>query len=175
MLGEMHQLYLIANILGMGNHVFAFKDMFKATLPEGLQIAAIFMFTSIFIAYLYFRDVLMIVENLWTLLVSAGQLYFIDIAKSIPQHKLQNAIVSPNDSSVLIFKHLSTLQLFPSAFCLLRRILTDFYGIVLFDGIDAIMLIMDSFCNFLFYLKALMITEYTRVSIEMVNAERDDL
>jgi hypothetical protein len=70
-------------------------------------------------------------------------------------------------SSVRVYEKLSTLQLLPATLCFGERL---FYlgGVDLIPHFDAVTLVLDVLCNFLFYMKILLIKENSEVKVEVI-------
>ena len=159
MLGELHQVYFLANFLGLGKFSFTF-----ATLPQLLNVMTVIIMMTI-VGSLYLRK-LLIIRNLWTFVLACMQIYF--IKKSRVQTVLDNKLISGSASCVKLFEKFSICQLLPSAFCLVKRLLSVF-GISLFGNLISVPNTMDEMCVLLFYLKVLIIQENADVSIEVID------
>jgi hypothetical protein len=164
MFGEFHQIYFIAKMLGLGKHNFSCGGSLERLL-KFLLICSIF---SISVSFFFFKEALLVVENSWTIIASSIQLYCIHLSKSLPWDRRNESIISSSDNAVVMFENLSILQLIPSTVCLVKRIVFIFNLFPLQKEFGAVFLIIDMLCNFLFYLKALLIKENSKVNIEMV-------
>jgi hypothetical protein len=82
----------------------------------------------------------------------------------------ENRHFSPIVSSARIYEKLSILQLLPAVLCFLERALY-LVGMDLIPHFGAVALILDVFCDFLFYLKTLLIAENSEVRVEVAGEE----
>ncbi len=163
MFGELHQIYLLANMLGLGHHKFTVGPEMEITLDNFLKISTICIFVSVlFCTYVYHSFTL--VRNLWCIFVCCLQIYFIRTATANKDGPTFTATVS----SIRIYEKLSILQLLPATVCFAER-LYALFGVDLIQHFDAVTLVLDVVCNLLFYLKILLIKENSDVSVEMVN------
>lgn len=172
MFGELHQVYFIANILGLGYHRFVFKGFISCTLPQVLKFALVVMVVSIITTFLFFNAAIDDVEFIWTIFISLVQIYVIHLAKSISPDHCVGAAIPASDIYVRIFEKLSTLQLVPSAASLIISICWDEYNLEYFKDLKSVELSIDIFCVFIFYLKALLIAERVK-SAKII--EEDDV
>ena len=164
MFGELHQIYLLANMLGLGHHKFTVGPEMAITLDNFLKISTICIFVSVlFCTYVYHSFTL--VRNLWCIFVCCLQIYFIRTATANKDGPTFTATMS----SIKIYKKLSILQLLPASLCFAERL---FYllQVDLIRHFDAATLVLDVVCNFVFYLKILLIKENSDVSVEMVSS-----
>ena len=78
MFGEMHQIYFIANILGLGNYKFTINRYISLTLESFLKIISILIIISIIITILTkLRKLFFVLRSLWLIISTTLQLYFI--------------------------------------------------------------------------------------------------
>ena len=159
MVGELHQIYFLANFLGLGRLRF-----WKLSLSQLLNIFSIAVLVTV-LGSMYFRKLLLI-RGLWTFSIAAIQIYVIRMSR---QQSLINdsSIINGNNSSVKLFEKLSICQLLPSMFSFMKRIFGVF-GISLFGNLVSVPNVMDEVCVLLFYLKVLVIVENAELSIEIV-------
>jgi hypothetical protein len=160
MLGELHQVYFLANSLGLSR-----MKLFGFTWSQMLS----FMTAVIFIvltASLYFRR-LLIASNLWTFQVSCLQIYVIRQSR-IRDNVNDGQLISGNETSVRLFEKLSICQLLPSAFSFVKRTASFLLHIALFGPLVSVPNVMDEVCVLLFYLKTLLIAENAGVTVELV-------
>ncbi len=168
MFGELHQIYLIAYSLGLGNIRVKVSSTLSYSLEQVLTYASFTAVGTILFAFFFFRDILFIVEHAWTIYVSLAQLYIIKAARSSRDDLREFTAVSVNDSSVLIFEHMSVMQLLLAGMCLLYRIGTEVMGSKLMGRIELTLILLDQVCVTLFYLKTLLIKERTNVTMTVV-------
>jgi hypothetical protein len=110
----------------------------------------------------------MIVRNIWTISIAFSQIYTIDLARKDESNLSNDRLISPSDSVITFYEKLSILQILPSCFSILRRVLA-LYGVVLFPiqgNLDGVTLEIDEVCYFLFLLKSLLIKENANLKIE---------
>ena len=67
-----------------------------------------------------------------------------------------------------IFEKLSMLQLFPSTFSFIKRIVAVLFQVSLFGSLVSVPNVLDEVCVLLFYLKTLVIAENADITIEIV-------
>lgn len=119
MVEEMHQIYLLAHVLGMS---FIPRWM---SLETALNILSVLVIVTIFLSYqsaetqIYVRPF----RHLWSLIVSLIQINIISTARRVPSQK-ERDIISHNDATILMFEKLSILQLTPTVFL----VAYSFYG-----------------------------------------------
>lgn len=168
MFAEFHQVYFISNMLGLGKHNFR-----CGPLRNVLKVLIILNVSSSLSAFFIFPSYLLIVENLWTIIASSIQIYCIRLARALPWSSRDDggAALSANDSAVLVFEKMSILQLVPSLFCILFRLnevfSTSFSPQLL--GLESVLLSVDVVCNFIFYMKTLLIKENANVKVEVID------
>jgi hypothetical protein len=160
MLGEMHQVFFLANFLGMGR--FKIKGF---SLSQILKFMTIIIFATIFMS-LFFRKLLMI-RNLWSVIIAYTQIYIIQQSRLSNEYNENSAFIKPSNASVRIFEKCAYCQLLPSAFSFVKRFLSVF-GISLFGTLTSVPMTMDEIVVFLFYVKTLIIVENSDVEVEIV-------
>ena len=120
--GEIHQTYFLATVLGLRLYHFNFRGIFSLTISHMAQILTILTCISILLGLYLNKEVFMIVESLWTILISTLQIYLIRLSRNLINNLREDSIISPNGSTVLIFENLSLLQVIPSLFIFIRSI-----------------------------------------------------
>lgn len=189
MFAELHQVYFLGIILGIGNfNVCLFRNG-SLSLVQVLKAAFISMVATIAVSLFFFSGALSCVEDLCTIFVAVTQIYVIRLAESARDDHVTNSLVSANDSSISVFKNLSTIQLFLSICSLSFRFTTtyllfpdpDLNSIISIKWQEAVptmqesmlsaapvMLAIDFFCTYLFYVKVILVRERSKhVSIEI--------
>lgn len=166
MLGELHQVYLLANFLGLGRFKLRVPCLptISFSLTTCLNVSSAAILLTIF-ASLWFRKLLMI-KNLWTFMVSCMQIYFIRHSR-LPTLATETQMITGSDTSVRIFEKLSLAQLLPSAFSFAKRV-SRLYGVNLFGDTSGVPFILDEVCIFVFYMKVLVISENAELLVEIV-------
>lgn len=166
MLGELHQVYLLANFLGLGRFKLRIPMIptasFSLTACLNALSAAILL---TMLASLRYRKLLMI-RNLWSFIVSCIQLYFIRHSL-LPTITTEAQLVTGTDKSVKVFEKLCVCQLIPSAFAFAKRF-SRLYGVNIFGDTEGVPPILDELCVLLFYMKVVVISENAEVSVEIV-------
>ena len=164
MLAELHQVYLIAHLLGLGKISFRFCGKYLS-LTTFLNIMTTAIIITILVS-MWIRKLLRI-RGLWTFGIACLQLYI------IRQSRLPNVIndqgsISGNSSSVKLYERMSYHQLFPAAVSFIKRFLETFFGLLLLGPNPSISNLMDEICVIFFDLKILVIIENADVTIETV-------
>lgn len=183
MFGELHQLYFIANVLGLSHFCFNFCNIKHLTLEQGLRYASILAGISI-VCSLFIRRMFMLCHDIWALIVIALQLFFIDLARhkansssppSSPRtfarqiEESSSAIIDVYNDAVGIFETISWLQIIPLIIALVDRLL-EFDNIFIYVSLDAVMMILEFLSIFLFFVKVLVLQEKaSRVNIEIID------
>mmetsp|Transcript_14189 Transcript_14189/g.23613 ORF Transcript_14189/g.23613 Transcript_14189/m.23613 type:complete len:275 (+) Transcript_14189:36-860(+) len=171
MFGELHQIYVIAYSLGLGAMKIPVFSFVTYSLEQVLNIAVVIVVATILVSFFYFRDVLMTIEDVWTVFISVAQLYVISVArKSKADDDGSASVISPNDSSILVFEKMSVFQLFLASICFSYRMALNCMGTAIFGRLDLTLSLLDEVCTFLFYLKTLLIKERTNLSIDVVQS-----
>ena len=168
MFGELHQIYLISYILGLGSMRVKISSTLSYSLEQVLTYATFTAVGTILLSFFFFRDVLFVVEHAWTMYVSLAQLYIISTARKSREDLREFTAISVNDSSVSIFEKMSIIQLTLAGMCLLYRVSTEIFGAKLMGRIELTLILLDQVCVILFYLKTLLIKERTNVSLTVV-------
>lgn len=160
MFGELHQLYFIANVLGLNR-----LRVLGLSLEQGLRIATILAVASILLS-VFIKRLFMMIHDIWSLVIVAVQLYFIAIARK--GAKDSNSIVDARSDAIHTFEALSWLQIIPTCVALLDRVL-EFDGVFLNVSLDGVMLILEGLAIYLFYIKILVLQEKaSKVTVEVV-------
>ena len=167
MIGEFHQIYVIAFSLGLGSIKISILST-SYNLESVLNLATLLVALSVMLSYFFLRDALLSIEHGWTVYVSFLQLYIINTARSERETLRDIAVVSANDSSVTIFEKFTIIQLMLASFCLFYRISTDILGFKFLGKIELTLVQLDEICTFLFYIKTLLIKERTNVNVSVV-------
>ncbi len=165
MFAEFHQIYFLANILGLGKHHFSCWG----TLNKLLNILLMLSIMSSFLVLVYFKDYVLLMDSVWTAGVSSIQLYCIYLSRTLAWDRKMNGILSSSDSSIQMFEKLSLLQLLPASFCLLHRLSLTLNTGSFIGEVGSVFLVLDALCVFLFYLKVLLIKENSNVKIDVVD------
>lgn len=189
MFAELHQIYFIGVILGIGTFNACISRYFSLSLVQVLKLAFVAVTASTIISFFFFRGSLSFAEDVCTVFVSLTQLYVIDLAENVRDEHFTNSIVSVRDSSISLFKSLSVIQLFLSVFSLLFRVAVAVAYIE--DDVHeaprdrtraptwtesirdaaSVMLAIDYFSTYLFYIKVILIREKSKnVTVEIVQA-----
>lgn len=168
MFGELHQIYLLANMLNMGTvklSIFGFTPTFDRVLNWlFLSIVASFIFSTVVF------HMFTVVRNLWCVIVCVIQLYIISLwNKDKATREDRTDALQYIATTVRVYEKLSILQFLPAMLCFAERSLY-IYGIDLIPHFGAVTLILDVMCNFLFYLKVLLIKESSDVKVEVIDA-----
>lgn len=168
MFGELHQVYFIANVLGLSR--IRFRILFSnssISLQSFLQISTFFIALSL-VCSIFLRGMFMIDQDIWSLFVVGMQLYFISYAKkgAVPS----DAVVDVHNDAVSIFATLSWLQIIPTVIALTDRLL-DLNGYHFYRSLDGVMLILECLNEYLFYIKILVLQEKaSTVNVEVYEA-----
>ena len=190
MFAELHQVYFIGFILGIGNFNILFSRHFSFSLVQLLKASFAVMVTAIVVSYYFFRGSLTFVEDICTVFVSLAQVYVIRVAESAREDHIENSMVSVRDTSIAVFKTLSLIQLFLSSVSLTFRFATATamlrgsgpmlrakpaalpnWSDSLHNAASVVMAI-DYFCTYLFYIKVILVREKSKnVSVEIVQGE----
>jgi hypothetical protein len=163
MFGESHQLYFIANVLGLSRFRFSGGSNYSISLESFLQLSTVLAGVSIFIS-VFVKGIFMINHLLWALFIVILQLYFIHHARFGPR---TDAVIDANIDAVRIFEMISWLQIIPTCIALVDRIL-ELNGLNYYGSLDGVMLILESLGVYLFYIKILVLQEKaSTVSVEV--------
>lgn len=101
MVGEMHQIYLLANVLEMSKVKLSCIPTWMS-LETGLNILSVVIGT-IFLTYQSAETQIFVhpFRYLWTLIVSLIQINIISTAKRLPASQKEHDVISNNDTSIL--------------------------------------------------------------------------
>lgn len=159
--GELHQVFFIANFLGLERLKFQLGT-FSMTLSQTLQIASVLAAATVMLS-LFVRRLFMMTHDIWSLFTVILQLYVIHRARrkqeeAVEQGEEVNSVLNANNDAVIIFENLSWLQVIPLSMALLDRVL-EFDGIFLFPSLDGVMLIVEFVGAYLFYIKIIVLQE----------------
>jgi hypothetical protein len=166
MFGELHQIYLLANMLGLGNYRFNFQGWFSVSLDTTLKLTSLCIGVSLLHSSIYLRSFMM-TRNVWCLTAASLQIYFVWLS-STRRNTAESNLLSSMQSSVKVFDKLSKLQLLPATFCFVVQLL-KMGGVDLIAHFDTITLMLNEVLNLLFYLKVLLVKENADISVELVN------
>jgi hypothetical protein len=167
---ELHQVFVIAMSLGLGDTKISILSFPKLRLVTTLNIAFAMMFVAVMASFILANHMTLdLVEDNCTLVVSLFQMYIIKLARKNGFNS--EAVVPASDNAVAIFEQLTIAQVIATLFCVVYRVGNDIMGIPLLGDINAVLLNIDTFCTFLFYAKALIIKEKTT---SVVVGQRDD-
>ena len=170
MFGELHQIYLLANMLGMSGHKFFVDTEWEFSLESVMRVATL----SIVITVIYATAIhhsFTLTRNVWCIFVSLMQIYFIRSSTSTKnRHRGDEvAMASTAINAIRIYEKLSMLQLLPSAINFTER-LCALFDIDVIHGFTSAAHVLDVLCNYLFYLKILLIKESSaEVKVEVVH------
>ena len=169
MFGELHQIYLLANMLGLGSHRFKWGERFSVTLNFALKMGSVLVAMSLVYSAI-FRVSFRWSRNIWTIFAASLQIYFVWLSGSLKNEMTNESnLLSSMQSSVRVFDKLSKLQLFPAMVCVLERLL-EMNGVTKISQFDNVVLILNEVLNLLFYLKVLLIQENADLNVELVDA-----
>lgn len=161
MVGELHQIYLVAFALGLHDkyRVHLCANYLRMSLSTLLNISTIATVSLILLSFFYVRGSLMILEDICFFTVSVVQLRIVQVAVQAGDDHLDNSIISASDLAISIFKRLSVLQLVSSLFCFLYRVLFDICGFTMFGNVEGVLCAIDCVCTLVFYVKTLLIKD----------------
>jgi len=120
----------------------------------------------------YFQRIERPFRHLWSLCIALLQIYIVHIAGMVPSDQKENDVISHNDTSVLLIEKLSTLQILPTMFLFIRRVLF-LCGIVILPPayyLEGIILILEDVYVTFFYLKVLLVCVKANVSVDNMGA-----
>ena len=163
--GELHQVYVIAMSLGLGNIKITLMPSFpRWSLVSALKVVFAVMVVSVLGSFVLMRHVLLdLVEDSCTVVVSLMQMYIVRMAcKGI---SLDDALIPATDSAVSTFEQLTRAQLVTTLACIVYRVAHDLLGLTLLGDLNSVLLNIDAFCIFLFYAKTVIIKEKTSVVV----------
>mmetsp|Transcript_31588 Transcript_31588/g.34532 ORF Transcript_31588/g.34532 Transcript_31588/m.34532 type:complete len:267 (-) Transcript_31588:1950-2750(-) len=173
MFGEMHQIYFIANVLGVSRYRFKLGLGLSIALETTLLIATTVMVVTVLSTMVFFQSI-MVFRSIWTLFIISLQLHFISYARdhnrrgSDPEeHSI--ALIDANHEVVNIFEMLSWLQIIPTLISFLYRLieLSDYHQY--HANTDAVMMTLEVVGAVFFYIKVIILQEKgSAVSVEIV-------
>ena len=174
---EFHQLYVIATILGLGKYNFYMFGSLTSMLNKLSLLVLVFSIGCFlfFASDTYLTRYSSMLEEIWTIINAALQIYCIRIAMSRFQQNEGDEenlpLISPLDSDVLIFEKLSIIQIISALFTLYHSISMIYFkeslGLITLLPNSSLYLILDSLCDLMFYLKVIIINERaSRVNME---------
>ncbi len=168
MFGELHQVYLLANMLGFGKHnIQFFHESLSFSLDAILKIGTVLLILTTVYAITN-QQSFMMSRNLWCVCASGLQIYFVRLSNTM-KHEVNNNILDSSSSSVRIFDKLSKLQLLPAFICFIERVL-EHTGVIPYNAaFRGITLSLSQIIYLLFYLKVLLIKENADLNIDMVD------
>ena len=171
MLGELHQLYLLANFLGVGEKklklCYGYYSIKLATLLRYISYLMIISTTG----SIFYRKTRFL-SNLWYPFTSLLQIYIIEL--SITDVVTGQQLISGLEPSVTLYKKLASLQILPAIISFLYRCMTITTSkkteLRLFlRSIELVFCHFDLICDFLSFLKILVIAENSDVKVEVLN------
>jgi hypothetical protein len=176
MFAELHQVYFIGFVLGIGNFNACMTRYFSLSLVQLLQLAFFVMVIAILVSFYSLHSGLSFVEDSCTVFVAVTQLYVIHLAETVREDHLENCIVSVRDAAIAIFKNLSIIQLFLSVISLGFRVyLHNSSDPMIASNADSttswmssvrdagsVMLAVDYFCTYMFYIKVILVREKSK-------------
>lgn len=165
MFGELHQIYVIAYSLGLGGMKISLSSSMVYSLEQVLTFATFTVAVSVLLSYFFLRDVLLLIEQTWTVYVSVAQLFIIYTARKSRESIRDLAVVPASDSAISVFEKLSVIQLILALICVAYRVGTELLGGKLMGSIELTLSLLDQTCTMLFYLKTLIIKERTNVTL----------
>jgi len=168
MIGELHQIYLVANVTGVGELMFTCLRGYSASLEGLLNICTVVMIVSIPLVFLYLRRWAQLMDAGWTLFSSQLQIYVIHKSRAMQRLDLEEGVedgflVSPNSSAIKTFEKMSMMQICLSIFSIALLLFphtADTHHVPV-QVRDACFATMDILCTTLFYVKAIMVQENT--------------
>jgi hypothetical protein len=171
MLGELHQLYLLANVLGVDDRKLKLCYMVKPIKLEMLLRYISYLMIISTTGSIFYRKTRFL-SNLWYPLTSVLQIYIINL--SITDVTTGQQLISGLEPSVTLYKKIASLQILPAIISFLYRclpiLLPKSTELRLFLGsIEVIFSHLDLICDFLSFLKILVIAENSDVKVEVLN------
>ena len=178
MFGELHQVYFIANVLGLSHYRFKLNSEISVSLETALQGATVVATVSVLYSVLA-RRIFMLERNTWGLFIVCLQLYFIRSAKKLSENSsntedfpAHSSLIDANHEAVSIFEALSWLQVIPCVFAVIYRVI-EIYEFHYYGSLDTVLLILDCLVNYIFYIKIIVLQEKgNNVRIEVVDEEK---
>jgi hypothetical protein len=183
MFGELHQVYFIANVLGLSHYRFQIGKFCSLSLESALRWATIIAAVSVLYSMIA-RRIFMLERNTWGLFIVSLQIHFIRHARrrnnninsnqdlDLDEEERNAAVIDADHDAVNIFESLTWLQIIPCGFAFIYRVIEmyEFH----YDGpLDTVMLALDCVCNYLFYIKIIVLQEKgNSVTIHVVNEEK---
>ena len=188
---EFHQIYVIANILGVGSYKFPLFG----SLNNMLSYLTILTFVSSVLSFCLYGeeptsvDHRQLLEEFWSITASGLQIYCIYLAREKFNHRdeenctndLEFSLMAPTDPIVGLFEKMSLCQVLISCFTLctnyttmnyMHRNHTSYAAVVpiitVVSRYGSVIYILDAVGNLLFYIKILIINERSKVSVELV-------
>lgn len=172
MLGELHQIFLIANVLGIGRHKFQFRGRCSASLDSVLNYSSGAIVASMAIVFLFFPNLAVSIEHVWTVAVSGMQIYSIRLARNLSRGRELESVFSPNSSLIRLFESISFLQGMLSSICILNIVASLYVDMLRnWNHSETILLTINELSTLLFFIKAIMIRENSNVQVEYVDVE----
>ena len=170
MIGELHQIFLVANILGIARHKFQYRGRCSASLDKVLNAATWTIIISMYVVFLYFPKIAVSLEHLWNIVVSCMQVYMINLARNLARGRELEAVFSPHSSAIRLFESLSILQGMLSIVCLIDVVASRYIPILHDWGYsETLLLTTNEVVTLLFFIKAIMIRENSNVVIDYVD------
>jgi hypothetical protein len=160
MLGEMHQVYLLANVLGIGKFRLSFLPR-KLPIHIVLDLLSLAVLLSFILQYIRQNTSMFVLtfSNIWSLTVSILQIYMISAARKTPSSVREHDIISPDDSSIVLFEKLSVLQSIQEVMIISSPVLfvSGLFSLYFITNLEIAILVLDEVNNFLFYIKVLIV------------------
>jgi hypothetical protein len=164
MLGELHQFYLLANVLGVGEtKIIIFRGYYELKLINLLRCISLFMIVSI-LGTLIIRK-MKVLRNVWYIFSSFLQSYII---KQSVTDAISGQIISGTEPSVTLYKKLSLLQILPSIICLIYRLILVTTDSNFLSHFEVMFCHFDTLCDILSFLKILIIAENANVAVDIL-------
>lgn len=167
MFGELHQLYLLANLLGVGERKLTFCRC-EIKLTTLLRFVALPMVTLTLGSIIYRKTRLL--SNLWFPFTSLLQIYMIRL--SVISDDINGRILTGTEPAVTLYSKLAWLQILPSITSFTYRLMSQMTpkktALRLFlTSIELIFAHLDVICDFLSFLKILVIAENADAKIDV--------
>jgi hypothetical protein len=172
MLGELHQIFLIANILGIAKHKFQYRGRCSASLDTVLNICTWVIIVSMYIVFLFFPTVAVPLEHIWNVAVTCMQLYIIRLARDLSRGRDLEGVFSPHSPVIRLFESISLLQGMISIICLCDIVCSLFIATLRnWNHSETILLTVNQVATLLFFIKAIMIRDNSNIVVDFVDME----
>lgn len=169
MFAELHQIYIISFSLGVTRLKLPCLSL-SSPLEVIFKYGIYFMILSIVGSFCFAtHNSLIITENTWTILISFVQLIILQIARGNDNELLStNKLISIGDTAVQFFEKLTFIQLILLSGCASYRLAFSIFKYQLLGNLNVILAIIDDVVVFIFFLKALLVTAKSQVTLEIV-------